>query len=115
MRLALLLPTSMDIAWLMRSGPATSPIITRRTELSVAQPMPFQKLAAARCQTSRCPVQASNASAMELASIISTTMIRVVRRSIRSSAAPNQAPNRPIGSSRSIVIIATRNADPVCW
>ncbi len=115
MRLALLLPTSIDIAWLIRSGPATSPIITRRTELSVAQPMPFQKLAAARCQTARCPVQASSDSAVELASIISTTMISVVRRSMRSSAAPNQAPNRPIGNSRSMVIIATRKAEPVCW
>ena len=115
MRLALLLPTSMDIAWPIRSGPATSPIITRRTELSVAQPMPFQKLAAPRCQIWSCPVQASKVSTTELASSISTTTISVVRRCVRSSAAPNQAPNRPIGSKRSMVIIATRNAEPVCW
>jgi len=35
MRLALLAPTSIDIAALIRSGPTTSPIIVRRTGLSV--------------------------------------------------------------------------------
>jgi hypothetical protein len=38
----------------------------------------------------------------------------VVRRSIRSAMAPRNAPNSPIGSSRSIVIMATMNGDPVC-
>ncbi len=41
--LALLAPTSIDIAALIRSGPTTSPIIVRRTGLSVDQPMPLQK------------------------------------------------------------------------
>ena len=43
--LALLAPTSIDIAASIRSGPTTSPIIVRRTGLSVVQPMPLMKLA----------------------------------------------------------------------
>ena len=55
MRLALLAPTSIDMAVPICAAPTASPIITRRTGLSVAQPMPLMKLATARCQTaSRC-------------------------------------------------------------
>ena len=39
-------------------------------------------------------------------------MISVVRRSMRSAMAPRKAPNSPIGSSRSIVIMATMNGGP---
>ena len=46
--------------------------------------------------------------------MLATTTISVVRRSIRSAIAPRKAPNRPIGSSRSMVIIATMNGEPVC-
>ncbi len=53
MRLALLAPTSSDMALPIRLPPTTSPIITRRTGLSVAQPRPLRKLATARCQTAR--------------------------------------------------------------
>jgi len=51
MRLALFVPTSIAMAAPMRSVPTTSPIIMRRTGLSVAQPMPLTTQAAARCQT----------------------------------------------------------------
>ena len=47
--------------------------------------------------------------------MLATTTISVVRRSIRSAIAPRKAPNSPIGSSRSIVIMATMKAEPVCW
>ena len=57
MRLALLAPTSSDIAVPICSRPTTSPIITRRTGLSVHQPHPLMKLASARCQISSCPVR----------------------------------------------------------
>ena len=40
---------------------------------------------------------------------------RVMRRSIFSAQAPMKAPNSPIGSSRNIVIMATRKADRLCW
>ena len=55
MRLALLLPTSKDIACPMRAGPTTWPISIRRTGLSAAQAMPLTKLASARCQTASMP------------------------------------------------------------
>jgi hypothetical protein len=43
MRLALLAPTSSDIAVLIRSRPTTSPIITRRTGLSVTPAAPVDE------------------------------------------------------------------------
>ena len=55
MRLALLVPTSIDIATPIFWLPTTSPIMTRRTGLSVAQPRPLMKLATASCQTARSP------------------------------------------------------------
>jgi hypothetical protein len=48
-----------------------------------------------------------------MSTMLAVTRISVVRRSVRSAIAPRKAPNNPIGSSRSIVIIATMNADPV--
>ena len=115
MRLALLAPTSNDMAVLIWPPPTTSPIITRRTGLSVAQPSPFRKLATARCQIARRPPYASNASEADVISISMTTMIRLTRRSSFSAQAPINAPNSPIGSSRSMVVMATRKADPLCW
>ena len=112
-RLALLVPTSTDIAALMRAGPTTSPIIMRRTGLSLAQATPLTKLPTARCQTSSRPAIANTASASEVASSAATTTISAVRRCIRSAASPIQAPNSPIGSSRSMVIMATMNAECV--
>ncbi len=113
-RLALLAPTSSDIAAPIRSWPTTSPIIVRRTGLSVVQVMPLIKLASARCQTSSAPDQASNARTTELSSIVRTTRTSAVRRSTRSAAAPISAPNRAIGSMRSMVNNATIKGDPVC-
>jgi hypothetical protein len=46
-------PTSSDIAVLIWLPPTTWPIITRRIGLSVVQPSPLRKLAAARCQIAR--------------------------------------------------------------
>ncbi len=53
--------------------------------------------------------------ASELAIIASTTKISALRRSSRSATAPRTAPNNPIGSSRSMVSMATMKADPVAW
>ena len=50
---------------------------------------------------------------VELTPIRITTPISVLRRSIRSAQAPRKAPNRPMGSSRSIVIMETRKAELV--
>jgi len=75
--------------------------------------MPLKKLASATCQTSSAPVQASSAKITELDSIEITTMISVIRRSSRSARAPMTAPNKVIGSIRSIVSIATMNGEPV--
>ena len=43
-----------------------------------------------------------------------TITASVRRRSNRSTKAPRNAPNSPIGRSRSMVIIATAKAEPVC-
>ena len=67
--LALLAPTSIDIAALIRSSPTTSPIIVRRTGLSVVQPMPFKKLATASCHTASSPAKASTARVSEVSPI----------------------------------------------
>ena len=49
----------------------------------------------------------------DVSTMLTVTRISAVRRSTRSAIAPRKAPNNPIGSSRSMVIIATMNADPV--
>ena len=43
-----------------------------------------------------------------------TMAASVSRRSNRSAKAPRKAPNSPIGNSRSMVIMATMKAEPVC-
>ncbi len=78
---ALLAPTSSDIAVPIFSRPTTSPIMTRRTGLSVDQPNPLRKLATARCQTSSCPAISRTASKADVPLISSTTMNRVRPRS----------------------------------
>src|SRR5829696_2393724 len=86
MRLALLAPTSSDIAVLIRSRPTTSPIITRRTGLSVHQPHLLMKLASASCQISSCPVRPRSARTAEVPPIRSTTT-----RSVRPRSSVRQA------------------------
>lgn len=110
MREALDAPTSSDIAMPIRSDPTASPIITRRTGLSVAQPRPLRKLVSARCQTSSIPAWASTHSTAELVAISTTTPISTFLRSNFSAQAPRKAPSSPIGSRRSMVIMATRKA-----
>ena len=82
----------------------------RRIGLSAAQQMPFRKLATPRCQTSSASKPASAASTSELANDIATIRIRALRRSKRSAATPRNAPNRPIGNSRSMLNIAMLTA-----
>ncbi len=113
MRLALPAPTSRAMPVPMRSRPIASPIIMRRSGLSVAQPQPLMKLATARCQTSRRPCQATSANAAEVRASRAIMPASVRRRSNRSAKAPRKAPNRPIGRSRSMVIEATASAEPV--
>ena len=113
MRLALAAPTSNAMAVAMRSRPTTSPIIVRRSGLSVAQPQPLMKLATANCQTSSVPVKAMRQSPDEVTASRPTTPASVRRRSKRSAKAPTKAPNRPMGSRRSMVTSATVSADPV--
>ena len=113
MRLALLLPTSKDIASPMRAGPTTWPISIRRTGLSAAQAMPLMKLASARCQTASMPAMASAASAAEVSRLTSTMAVSALRGCTRSASTPIGAPNSPIGRIRSMPIMATRKAEPV--
>ena len=115
MRLELAAPTSSAIAVAMRSRPMTSPMMVRRSGLSVAQPQPLMKLAAAKCQTSSVPSQATIDSRADVKARSPTMAASVSRRSNRSAKAPRKAPNRPIGSRRSMVIMATMKAEPVCW
>ena len=113
MRLALLAPTSSDIAALILPGPTTSPIIVRRIGLSVVHAMPLTKLATARCQTRSRSVHARSARTSDVSSMEKTTRTSAVRRSRRAAAAPTTAPSKAIGRIRSIVNIATTNGEPV--
>ncbi len=99
----------------MRSPPITSPIMMRRTELSVAQAAPLTKEATARCQISSRPAAASAVSAEEVASITSRMPSNAKRRSTRSALAPMKAPNSAIGRTRSMVSMVTMKAEPVTW
>ena len=112
-RLPLLVATSTDIATPIRAGPTTWPIIARRIGLSDAQATPFMKEAIARCHTATTSAKASIAITADVAACDSTTSSSACRLSIRSAAAPRKAPNSPIGSSRSMVSMATTNAEPV--
>ena len=85
MRLELPAPTSSAIAVAMRSRPMTSPMIVRRSGLSVAQPQPLMKLAAAKCQTSSVPSQATIDSRAD------------VRASSADHAGERQPPVEPLG------------------
>ncbi len=112
-RVPLLVAASIDSAEPTRSTPTASPIIMRRTGWSDAQPMPFTKLATARCQTAIAPRLARIASVSVTVIDVATTRASTRRRSSRSAAAPISAPNRLSGSMRSMVSIATTNAEPV--
>ena len=113
MRERLLVAISTDMARPMRSGPTTSPTIERRTGLSAAQQMPLRKLATARCQTLMASRLASttNTSAHDKETV--TITISALRRSKRSAATPRNAPNKPIGNSRSMLNRATIKAELV--
>ena len=113
-RLALPAPTSSAIAVAIRSRPTTSPIIMRRKGLSVAQPQPLTKLATASCQTSSVNVQTTTDSAADVMAIKPIRPTNGSRRSNISAKAPRKAPNRAMGSSRSMVIAATTKALLVC-
>ena len=113
MRLALLLPTSADMAAPIRAMPTTWPIIIRRTGLSAAQARPLMKLATPRCHTASIPACARIARTSEESRPDSTMPISAVRASTRSAIAPRMAPNSPIGRTRSMPIMVTRKAEPV--
>jgi hypothetical protein len=110
MRLALLAPTSSDIAVLIRSRPTTSPIITRRTGLSVQQPHLLMKLASASCQNLELSGPAQKCEDRRSATHQKHDDEERSSAIKRSASAPRKNPNRPIGSRRSMVIIETRNA-----
>ncbi len=97
----------------IRSPPTTSPIMMRRSALSVAQALPLTKQDTARCQTSSRPVQPRTAMAADDSSVATSTPSSPRLRSIRSAIAPENAPNSAIGKRRSSVIIVTINAEPV--
>ena len=113
MRLAFWATTSSAIAVDMRSRPTLSPIMVRRSGLSVSQPKPLTSAPTARCQTCSVPSAAMAASTTDVAASRAIMAASITRRSKRSTKAPRKAPNRPIGSSRSMVTTETRNGELV--
>ena len=67
MRLAFWATTSSAIAVDMRSRPTLSPIMVRRSGLSVSQPKPLTSAPTARCQTCSVPSAAMAASTTDVA------------------------------------------------
>ncbi len=97
----------------MRSRPTLSPIMVRRSGLSVSQPKPLTNAPTARCQTCKVPSAAIIASTTDVSASKAIMPASIRRRSKRSTKAPRKAPNRPIGSSRSMVTTETRNGESV--
>src|SRR3712207_4903528 len=89
--------------------------MSRRTGLSAAQAAPLAKLNAAKCHTASASALASSATASEESRLPPTVSSSAVRPSTRSASAPRKAPNRPMGRRRSMVMVATRKAEPVAF
>ena len=113
MRVAALVDESSAIAWMMRCGPATSPTMRRRVDISVAHIVPATRLPSAICQTASWPVVASVANSVDTAAGISSASMTISLRSTASEIAPRKAPNTSCGSCRAATTPVTASAEPV--
>ena len=115
MRLALLAPTSIDIAVLMRSAPTTSPIIDAADRV-VGRPA--DAVDEARDREVPDLQRAGPGEQRQAGEVSGIEQHDEDQRGAPLEplgAAPRKAPNRPIGSIRSMVSMATMKAEPVRW
>ena len=104
---------SSAMALTMRCGPATSPTMRRRVDISVDHMVPETRLPTATCQTSRFPVAASVASSVEISAGTTSASMKISLRFSASERAPANAPNRSCGSWRSATTTVTARAECV--
>ncbi|MEZ5727946.1 MAG: hypothetical protein R3E48_08170 [Burkholderiaceae bacterium] len=76
--------------------------------------MPLTKLATPRCQTSSRPASARPSKTMADTKVTRTESAMPRRNGSRVARTPNGSPNKPIGSSLSMVIVATMKGEAVC-
>ena len=112
MRVAALVAESSAIAGMM-SGPAASPTMRRRVDISVAHIVPAARLPSAMCHSCRWPVVASVASTVETLAGTSRASITISLRSTASETAPANAPRKSCGSCRAATTPVTASAEPV--
>ncbi len=112
-RVAAEVTLSSAMAVTMRCGPATSPTMRRRVDISVDHMVPESRLASATCQTSRCPVTASVACSVEISAGTTSASMKISLRFIASESAPAKAPNSSCGSWRSATTTVTAKAECV--
>jgi cell envelope opacity-associated protein A len=115
MRVAALVAESRAMAGTMRWGPATSPTMRRRVDISVAHMVPDMRLPSATCHRPSCPVVASVASTVETIAGTSSASMTMVLRLTASDTAPAKAPNSSCGSWRAATTAVAASADPVTW
>ena len=113
MRVMALVALSSAIAGTMRCGPAASPTMRRRVDISVVHMVPLTRLPSATCQSSRWPVVASVASSVEVTAATISAVIRISLRLIASEMAPAKAPRKSSGSWRTATTTVTASAEPV--
>ena len=100
MRVAALVAELSAIAGTMRCGPATSPTMRRRVDISVAHIVPEIRLPSATCHSSRWPVVASVASTVETMAGTSNASMTISLRFTASETAPTKAPRKSCGNWR---------------
>ena len=113
MRVAAPVAESSAIAGTMRCGPAASPTMRRRVDISVAHIVPTTMLPSAMCHSARCPMVASVASTVDTVAGMSRASMTISLRSTASETAPAKAPNTSCGNCRAATTPVTASADPV--
>ena len=113
MRVAADVTESRAMAWTMRWGPATSPTMRRRVDISDVHIMPDRRLPIATCHSSRAPVVAKVASRVEIAAGPTSASMTITLRLTASEIAPANAPRMSCGSCRAATTPVTASAECV--
>ena len=113
MRVAALVAESSAMALMILCGPATSPTMRRRVDISVAHIVPEIRLPSATCHKARWPVVARLASTVETKAGTTSASMTISLRFTASETAPTKAPNRSCGSWRTATTAVTASAEPV--
>ena len=98
MRVAALVTESSAIAGTMRCGPAASPTMRRRVDISVDHIVPEMRLPSATCHSARWPVVARLANTVETAAGTISASMTISLRFTASEMAPAKAPKVSCGS-----------------